>query len=296
MKWLLFRWIWHLRSPLFIGAMPAGALNRCRLYIPARAMWGAITAEVARARIKAFPEYEKVGRELKVKVRFSYLYPAEYIAGKWGAWLPQYEKGKGLSWQRQASNDGTESLSDREFRSRLLDTRPGTAIDPQTYSAAEGTLRETECIQPYWRDRARHDYSPVAMVGYVFISGDCSLQNEIEKIDQLFVGGDTRYGLGQLQRVEWNKSEEIFGMVPLLDDVDSPVIEAERVLAHAMSKSEMQGAFEALAGWDRLSADSLSSIYREPLWAPGSTVSGNSKIKWSIQPDGIWKEHYENTY
>jgi len=292
MKWVLFRWIWQLRSPLFIGAMPAGALNRCRLYIPARAVWGAITAEVARAGSNGFPDYEKMGLELKAKVKFSYLYPAEYTAGNWGAWLPQYEKGKGLFWQRQASNYKTESLSDREFRSRLLDTRPATAIDPQSYSAAEGTLRETECIQPYWRDSAKHDSSPVAMFGYVFISGDCPLKHDIEKIDTLFIGGDTRYGLGQLERVEWNESEEIFGMVPLLDDVDSPLIEGERVLAHATSKSEMQGAFEVLAGWDRLSADFLYPIYREPLWAPGSTVSGNSKIKWSIQPDGIWKENF----
>ncbi|GIW70798.1 MAG: hypothetical protein KatS3mg102_0340 [Planctomycetota bacterium] len=49
MSWSLFRWTWQLESPLYVGMPPAGSLNRCRLYVPARALWGAVTAEIARA-------------------------------------------------------------------------------------------------------------------------------------------------------------------------------------------------------------------------------------------------------
>ena len=48
MSWSLQRWTWLLESPLFVGTTPAGSLNRCRLYVPARALWGAMTAELSR--------------------------------------------------------------------------------------------------------------------------------------------------------------------------------------------------------------------------------------------------------
>ncbi|OAT82909.1 hypothetical protein [Desulfotomaculum copahuensis] len=113
MKWTLQRWVWQLQSPLFIGMPPSGALNRCRLYIPARVMWGAFTAEIARSRAQSNPDnidelYKAVGDDLKEKVRFSYLYPAEYTADGWLAWLPRYESGKGQSWRREDWNS-TES-------------------------------------------------------------------------------------------------------------------------------------------------------------------------------------------
>ena len=81
------------------------------------------------------------------------------------AWLPRYQRG--LCWQHE---DATESfVNERSFRRRLLSTRPGTAIDPKTDAADEGTLRETECVQTRWRNASSQDEGPVAMVGYVFI-------------------------------------------------------------------------------------------------------------------------------
>lgn len=48
MTWALHYWSWQLDGPLYVGAPPAGSLNRARLYVPARALWGAVTAELAR--------------------------------------------------------------------------------------------------------------------------------------------------------------------------------------------------------------------------------------------------------
>ncbi len=64
MSWTLYRWTWRLESPLFVGAPPAGSLNRCRLYVPSRALWGALTAELARRRANASPSYETEGTTL----------------------------------------------------------------------------------------------------------------------------------------------------------------------------------------------------------------------------------------
>lgn len=46
MAWQVYRWVWQLESPLHIGLVPAGILNRTRLYIPARTMWGGIDGRV----------------------------------------------------------------------------------------------------------------------------------------------------------------------------------------------------------------------------------------------------------
>ena len=104
MSWSLFRWVWRLEAPLFVGMSPAGALNRCRPYVPARALWGAVTAEIARLKSgESFPNYEGVGGEVKRSCRFTYLFPAEKRDGRFLAWLPKFEKEKGLRWCLQDS-------------------------------------------------------------------------------------------------------------------------------------------------------------------------------------------------
>ncbi len=295
MTWSLYRWVWQLQSPLFAGVPPAGTLNRCRLCIPARTMWGALTAEVARLRKGVFPDYEVVGQEMKERVRFTYLYPAERVRGEWRAWLPCYKEDKGLCWRQENSNDRSEPLSNRAFRMRLLDARPGTAIDPDTRSAADGTLHETECIQPYWRDGTSPN-SPVAMVGYVFVRSDDSLWDEIGKLDTLFVGGDTRYGLGHLRRAGWVEAENVFGMRTYLSDGDFPIVESDCVFAHSVGICCMKGALEVLAGWDRPSDDRLLLIHPNPLWVPGSACANSGgKTKWAIDAGGIWREQARQT-
>ncbi|WP_151192004.1 hypothetical protein [Desulfotomaculum copahuensis] len=206
--------------------------------------------------------------------------------------MPRYESGKGQSWRREDWNS-TESIEiDRMFRSRILNVRPGTAIDPGTNSAADGTLHETECIQPYWCDGGK-PLSSVAMAGYVFVkSGDPAL-DEVMGLVTIFIGGDTRYGLGNLKQVDWGQTEKFFAMPVDLDHDDFPIVAGDRVLAHAVGTCRMKGALALLAGWDRLSGDRLVPVYREPLWVPGSACDNpGEQIKWAINADGIWQEQH----
>lgn len=203
MTWNLFRWVWRLEAPLFIGMPPAGALNRCRPYVPARVLLGAVTAEISRARSgESFPDYGKLAWEIALNCRFTYLFPAEKRGEEFRVWLPKFEGMRGLQW-RCDGGDG-ESLPDRDFRRRLLDSRPGTAIAPESDSAAEGTLRETECINPWWRDSSGRggEHGRVFLLGYVFLRRN-GFRRRIENTDTLFLGGDTRYGLGKIRRVDW---------------------------------------------------------------------------------------------
>lgn len=294
MTWTVHHWVWRLEAPLFIGMPPAGSLNRCRPYIPARAFHGAITAEIARSRNDGdFPDYGKLGWEIALNCRFTYLYPTEKIDDRFIAWLPKYgsaeqdEQDVGLRWRRQ---DGEKILSDREFRRRLLDSRPGAAIAPETDSASEGTLRETECINPWWRDSSgcRGEPNPMLLLGYVFLR-DNGFQRQLDRIDILFVGGDTRYGLGKIRRVLWNDLSaadlSVFGQ-PVYLDKENPVIQSDFIWGHAPEDGRapiqgMQGMKELLGGWDQ------GNPWRGALtWAPGSSLERSAL--WSIDNYGYW--------
>ncbi len=295
MSWSLYRWAWKLDAPLSIGLPPSGSLNRCRLYAPARNLWGALTAELAQRQATGCPAYAKVGEDVRKDVRLTYLFPAEETHMGWRAWLPQYERGKGLVWRREDDADGHGSVADRELRLRLLLARPGTAIDHASDTAAEGTLRETECISQHWRNRVTDGAKSVALVGYVFVRNGTDLAVGLEQIDVLSIGGDTRYGLGRVRRVAWDPASDVFG-----DIVDfagqEPSLRADRVLAHAQASSyeAMVGQLEVLGGWDRAKGSGLEPLAPVPLWAPGSRAV-NGKLLWYVEESGLWQDENGRT-
>lgn len=293
MIWSIHRWTWQLDSPLFVGTTPAGALNRCRLYVPARAMWGALTAELARCTDPAenwtLDQYKNVAEKVRKDYRLSYLYPAQEVCGKWRAWLPCYERGQGLAWRRE--DDHSELIADREFRRRLLHTRAGTAINPGSDTAADGSLRETECLQPRWRDAAGRDRGEVALVGYVFSRiSDGDGTHGIERlmpVRSIFIGGDIRYGLGRLERVAVEpvqRENPFFGLEVDLRKKDL-VVQSSVVLAHTYRTRHMSGALEVLNRWD---VGKLSAADVMPLWVPGSRNAGAGVLRFRIDPEGTW--------
>ena len=281
MAWQAYRWIWQLESPLHIGLSPAGLLNRTRLYIPARTIWGALTAELARQNASgAWPDYQGIGRDLQRNARFSYLYPAEQFNGQWHPWLPRYEEGRGLCWQRQ---DGGDPLPDRTFRQRLLSTHPGTAIDPASDTAAQGTLREVEYIMPRWR----HTGAPLAFVGYMFLQDGKDLHGLMD-IAEIWVGGESRYGFGRLHRLLLEDLvEDCFGVSLDLQD-DAPVLQEPTFLwAHvaAVDNNVESGAQEIVLGWDQGNLCRETSIGL--CWVPGSR--GKGKTRYRIMESGLWE-------
>lgn len=282
MPWSLYRWVWQLQSPLHVGMPPAGPLNRTRLYVPARAIWGALTAEYARSKGTAALDYAGAIAKLRENMRFTYLFPAEPgPEDGWLAWLPRYERARGLVWARE---DG-EVRSHRQMRLQLVIARPATAIDPQTNTAAEGTLRETECLSPRWRSG-----EPVALVGYVFCRNH-GPPDIFDTVREIFVGGDTRYGLGQLRLLGVREAGSVFGCEVDLQK-NEPCIESQRLLAHGPTGYgivAMSGEQEMVAGWD------YGQGLRSPRlsWTPGSTATDSDGQPvpswWAVGPDGLWR-------
>ncbi len=287
MGWTLHRWTWVLEGPLFVGFTPSGSLNRCRIYVPARAVWGAVTAEAARHTAEGMPDYKGVGDRLKSDARFSYLYPAERFSNRWVAWLPRYERDHGLCWRREDDRDDPQP--DRRFRRRLLTTRPGTAIDPSSDSAADGSLRETECVSDRWRQSRNGDDNRVAYVGYVFAQTDAA-KDYTGEANRLFLGGDTRYGLGWVQRVALEESQQVFGL-PTERAAKNPRVQAKRVLAHAEA-DQMQGNLERTVGWSYRDHGGIGSP-GQPLWVPGS--HGSRSAAWDVRDTGFWHVPAERT-
>lgn len=292
MSWSLYRWVWKLEAPLSIGLSPSGSLNRCRLYVPARNFWGALTANLAQRQATGFPEYAKVGENLRKETRLTYLFPAEETNRGWRAWLPRYERDKGLVWRREDEANREQWRPDREMRQRLLLARPGTAIDHASATAADGTLRETECIGQHWRERATDEAKSVALVGYVLIliRNGTDLAVGLEQIDVLSIGGDARYGLGRVRRVAWDAASDVFGNTVDLAGQE-PTLHADRLLAHAQSSAEgaMVGQLEVLGGWDRAKGSGLAPLSPARLWAPGSQAV-NGKVRWHVKESGLWQD------
>jgi hypothetical protein len=282
--WELYRWTWRVVSPLFIGTTPSGALNRCRVYVPARPLWGAITAELARLEGDKEPQYRQVGDALREHAGFSYLFPAERGGDDWPAWLPEYREGAGLVWARE----GCEAvLADRNIRRQLLGTRPATAVDPDSDSALDGSLRETECVQTSWRRGEGTTSDPVAMVGYVFVRRESDLAQRLPALDRIFLGGDTRYGLGRLDRVAMTRAPTLFGATVDLGQANPHVV-ASRVLAHVLFHEElpMCGEQEALGGWD-MTGHQQDRRISGPAWTPGSRPLDGRSRTWAIVESGM---------
>lgn len=275
MKWEMYRWVWILKSPVHLGISPAGMINRTRLYIPARTIWGSLTAEISRNEPNFREDiYDQIGQELQDKVRFTYLYPAQWEGNTWLAWLPDYSNG--LKWQCERT-----SLSEREFRKKILFSIAATAIEPSSDTVEEGTLREMEIVQNYWRDNIEQS-SPLAFVGYVFFT-DSLIKDKVFKIKEIFVGADIRYGFGRLFLSSLDRDDSCFGKDVVLDR-DEPHITTDIVFAHVKSEgTDLKGAMELLQFWDknRFSIHGLA-------WCPGSRVKEKS-LTFKIAQNGIWE-------
>lgn len=312
MTWELYRWVWRLEGPMYLGMPPAGAMNRCRPYVPSRTIWGAVTAEVSRSLWdnSGILKYKEIGDLLLDDCRFTYLYPADKRDESYRAWLPRYKNGRGLTW---GPCDGKEpTLDDREFRRHLFTSRAFTAVDPGSDSALEGSLREMECISNSWIPRKGDlegvPSGQVYMTGYVFVKNSIKkdLIDEIKNLTNLFIGGDSRYGLGKTTREVFTKESAVFGREVEINNSEYPAILSDFLLASAccsekvdskasnlsnpdcqdsscsLNTTALFGKKEIMGGWSQ--SEFLNS---HALWSPGS-VSKSPKWWTLASADGQW--------
>lgn len=141
------------------------------------------------------------------------------------------------------------------------------------------------------------------MAGALFVRDDFEHSKALNELVDLFVGGDTRYGLGHLQRElqeEVGLGERGPGFLFTGDSGSDPAIsleETQPVLAHACASDDDQasGDRELLVGWGRSTSGRQELTHEqtatqgkdEPYWAPGSRFPRLQE--WKISPSGLWQ-------
>lgn len=275
MTWTAYRLVFKLKSPMHIGCGKVGNVQRTRPYVTGRVFWGALTLRLTRDAASGSAtdshQYKVFGDQVNSHLAFTYFYPATKQNG---------------DYQIQWSWGEEENL----FRRRFLSSYTSTALVYPQQAADEGLLHEVEFLSPRTLDNGEQVY----LLGYVFEKEDCTLKWR-DACQHLQFGGERGYGWGDVQCIEIKPLDHpntLFKGQAIFDgSEDRPIIQAERLLAHASSTGiTATGEIEPLVGreWkvSHQAGQSVEQFCPDLCWAPGSTVKRSQNFE--IQTFGIW--------
>jgi len=195
----------ELVSPLHIGFLPNDAgtvVSPTRLYVPGKALWGAVTAALT-PRVLPSPtpgDFKKVADQIRAQIVFSYLYLSD---GK-SLYAPSYKKGE-LHWGE---------MPDRDFRAAFLESRMSTQIGC-TGAAEDGGLHEVELVRCR-TGSAGQELGPVYLCGMAWLEEGAEIAGAsvllrngtptldagtgaLPLFDGLTLGGERNYGCGRVK-------------------------------------------------------------------------------------------------
>jgi hypothetical protein len=185
------RFDWHMlcfeqKVPVHIGKKNYGVLAETRLFIPGWTMWGALVncyGKIMGGRDEVYEE----GKELFETI--TCFYPAQLKPeSDISVMFPQFSDGKLYM---------CATISEQEFRMEFTDTHTSTAINAHSLSAKNQSLHEIEVILP----RAKGSKEELYWIGLLGIKKEVSgiYKDFINKLEDIFIGGDIRYGFGRLR-------------------------------------------------------------------------------------------------
>jgi hypothetical protein len=206
MEWKIYRLTYKAESPIRIGTLSLGYVLRTRHYLTGRAMWGSASAKLTR--VYQGMDYMEVGEFFKDSAIFSYFYPMVYEPAE-KIYLPRFTD-KGIFYA---------DLPIEDFERSFVSSIGLTALVPESLTAEQGALHETEFLLP-----TNLDGIPVFFIGYLFLKkgrgakdrgnggkeklidwdkGEICLKGVLESLQ---VGGERKYGFG---KITLYKSEEV---------------------------------------------------------------------------------------
>lgn len=288
MTWQCFRVTYDLHSPLHIGYHKVGNVQRTRHYIPARNLWGAVTEYATRGGFSTenAPEgdYRAIGTWVRQHCALSYFFLCE---------------GDNLLVPLHTDNGPYYGdLSQAAFERRYLSAHVTTALDAATTSAKDGSLHEVEFIAPHRLDKTGSG-ERTQLRGWVFLDDRAQehwgAQEKWEcYLATLHVGGERRYGFGQLRLVDWKEDTQLNGCSVLLDS-DQPGIQAPQdaaLLAHTLADGvQAWGQIEPLVGRETRESHRFGAHLTagRVCWTPGSEIAAPATFQ--IDPGGYWIKH-----
>jgi len=160
-------------QPINLGYNKHGVINETRIFITGQSMWGALS----NAYFKKTNSYDKDLFE-----NITCFYPM--IDNK--VLYPEFKDGEFYLGE----------ISEKEFRKDFTSTLLSTAINPLSLNAKDESLHETDVILPK---------NNIKWVGHV----QCK-REDLEKIKEIYIGGDSRYGLG-LMKLESKEIDDDYG-------------------------------------------------------------------------------------
>jgi len=300
MSWHLYSLTFRLKSPLHIGFHKVMHLFRTRAYVPAKPFWGALTAKLTRS-LKS-SNYREVGEFLKNAMRFGYLYLFDGNV----VFIPKYTD-EGLKFS---------NLPQIEFEKRFISSQASTSIEPYSFTAEEGTLHEVEFISPY--EIQEEKPKPVFLKGLLWVSkrSEEKLVVQINEdnfsitdgktevmfsdlADTLQIGGERKYGFGQLKLVEFKKVND-YDLDHLgfkgrwresKDEIRLELKKSDFIWSHAKYNSDLKikGSLEPVVGRNWSDNSAGRELRSHGLcWVPGSILIEDQTFK--ITEDfGLWE-------
>lgn len=266
---------------------------RTRLYVPARTFWGALTVRLVQK--TDLGNYNDAGEFLKKQMRFGYLY---FSDGE-KLFIPQYtEQGLKLG-----------SMHSHEFEEKYVCSISTTAIDAHSLSAEEETLHHLEYINP----RSIKDSSPLLLKGFLWLKKSEDTLSEgndflfiyrgiqlklSELLQTLQLGGERKYGFGQVELVElkviekevWDNWKEEG------DSINITIPEKKPVWAHVEYSLDlnMKGEIEVFMGreWNNEKGAGRNITLHGLCWVPGSIVE--EETTFEITCSGTWRKIYSH--
>ncbi|MDK2922214.1 MAG: hypothetical protein PWR24_1771 [Desulfonauticus sp.] len=203
-KW--YKLVFKQIQPIHIGMGSYGVINETRIFIPGWTMWGALT--------KAYNL--KNGKDLsKNQEKF------ENISCFWPCFD---EKGENVLFPKYKNGEFyLGDYSEEKFRAMFVDTFVSTAVIPGSRMAKDESLHEIDVILPQLKADfvSENNKKQLYWIGIIKIDENISSFLEVGKL-KISVGGDIRYGLGQLlltnkkeltNEENWSSKENIANFV-----------------------------------------------------------------------------------
>lgn len=294
MNWQWYELRYRALSPLHVGFHKLGMVQRTRSYVPGRALWGAITSHLARTVAgKALPLYQQIGQAVHAHLRFTYLFP--WVDEAQGVLVPRFHVAEDSETQLFYGTQ-ENSLPAREFERRFIYALGQTAVAPESQTALDASLHESEFLAHLVKLREGEPFRPVYFCGYLGVAPDFSYREQLwPAIRDIAVGGDRSYGYGRL-RLEVNYPRELQGGESLFG-WQAGDLSGERVTwtpnwpvpAHVkcVSSLAMAGDIEPLVGRE-IGDTGFGQVHSlmQPCWVPGSVPTGPHVF--TIGHYGIW--------
>ncbi len=271
--------------------MKIGNIQRTRLYVTVRMLWGALSARITR--IIGNNDYVDISDKVKNYLRTTYFYPCFDASGD-KPLLPFYEP-KGLTYKVDSI-----SIPANVVERALLTSYASTAIDPYRLGAEEGSLHEIELLShrtvcPIQENRfSVNSNSNVYLVGYIFESNETPSEIKdirLKALKEIQIGGERTYGFGHLLLESIHaEAHNVFSYKPIREN-NHPEIElatGKPILADAITDKNLKRVTEPFVSRE---TDKETGCFGEKhsveiCWVPSSILNEDKTFK--ITEFGLW--------